>query len=240
MKKINLIYSKQRTEIILVITLITILIPACHKAPQLQIGEIITFGEYEWRVLDIQDDKALIITELVIEYLPYHDEFEGVTWVQSTLRAYLNDDFYYSATFSDIDRERIIQTRYTNEDNQWFGTSGGNFGNDKIFLLSLTEVVKYFGDSKQLSNRPGFPDDENVGNWTPAEQHSYFGVIVDEFDVQRTAIDKDGEAAFWWLRSPGYSPLAATYVLGLGCIDMRGGNVDYAGCGVRPALWMRL
>jgi hypothetical protein len=29
----------------------------------MKIGDIIPFGEYNWRVLDVQGDRALIITE---------------------------------------------------------------------------------------------------------------------------------------------------------------------------------
>ena len=40
-----------------------------------------------------------------------------------------------------------------NKDNQWQGTKGGNTTADKVFLLSLEEVVKCFGDSGDLKNK---------------------------------------------------------------------------------------
>ena len=40
-----------------------------------------------------------------------------------------------------------------NPNNPWYGTSGGNATTDKVFLLSLDEVVKYFGDSGDLLNK---------------------------------------------------------------------------------------
>jgi hypothetical protein len=45
-----------------------------------KIGDIIPFGEYNWRVLDVQGDKALIITEDVVELRPYHEQYVEVTW----------------------------------------------------------------------------------------------------------------------------------------------------------------
>ena len=53
--------------------------------------------------------------------------------------------------FRDEDRDRIIQVRNTNEKNQWFDTPGGNPVFDRIFLLSIAEVVEYFGDSGVLA-----------------------------------------------------------------------------------------
>jgi len=41
---------------------------------------IIIFGNYKWRVLDIKDDRALIITENIIELRWYHNDFVHTTW----------------------------------------------------------------------------------------------------------------------------------------------------------------
>ena len=43
-------------------------------------GDIITFGNYQWRVLKIESNSALIITEGVIEHRAYHEEFTEITW----------------------------------------------------------------------------------------------------------------------------------------------------------------
>ena len=38
----------------------------------IKIGSLLSFGSYNWRVLDIQNNTALIITEEIIEQRPYH------------------------------------------------------------------------------------------------------------------------------------------------------------------------
>ena len=38
----------------------------------MQVGDKIVFGNHDWRVLDIKTDRALIITERIIEQRPYH------------------------------------------------------------------------------------------------------------------------------------------------------------------------
>jgi hypothetical protein len=136
--------------------------------------------------------------------------------------------FYDS--FSPSDRTRIAQTLISTNNNPWFGAYGGNTVNDRIFLLSIEEVVEYFGDSGQLKNRPKDP------------KSAYFSGanINDQYNSARIATDEAGTAWWWWLRSPGYSGDAA-YVFNDGTIRIIGGSeVGVGSGGVRPALWLNL
>ena len=114
-------------------------------------GETITFGGNDWLVLEVSDGKALLLSEGIIEKRPYHRTYADITWKGSDLREYLNGEYYNS--FAPEDRERIAETLVTNADNPWFGTPGGNDTTDRIFLLSLDELVQYFGDSGQLGDQ---------------------------------------------------------------------------------------
>ena len=98
-------------------------------------GDIIQLGDYSWQVLDVQNGMALVLSERVIERRRYNESFIGVTWETSTVRQYLNGEFYDK--FSAEEKSRIAETRIPNNNNPWFGTRGGNVTNDKIFLLSL-------------------------------------------------------------------------------------------------------
>jgi len=46
----------------------------------LGVGDIYHFGPYDWRVLGVQEDKALLITEGIIEERAYNEEDHSVTW----------------------------------------------------------------------------------------------------------------------------------------------------------------
>ena len=189
---------------------------------QAMIGTIIPFGGFNWLVLDVQDNKALIITENVIFNRIYHHTLADVTWETSDIRRYLNYDFL--SRFNLHDQNRIAATTVRNDDNQWLGSPGGNNTPDRIFLLSIEEVVRYFGDSGQLDNRP-----TNV--W----------LISDEHDVARIARDLRGSASWWWLRSPGVVPSRAASVGRDGELNMQGGLVIWysdIGGGIRPAMWL--
>ena len=183
-------------------------------------GETIHFGDYSWQVLDVQKDRALVLCERVTEIRQYNNKFIDVTWETSTLRQYLNADFY--DRFSAEEKARITETKMQNKINPWYNTKGGKVTNDKIFLLSFGEVVKYFGDSGQLSSRP-------------ADARR----IDDQFNSARIANDSDDTASWWWLRSPGFYGLNAAYINADGWIYVDGNNVNRYG-GVRPAMWLNI
>ena len=203
-----------------------------------RVGEIIQFGGYDWRILDIQDGKALLISDKILENRAYHNKRVD-TWADSDLRAYLNDEFYNS--FSAKDRARIAEVTNTNPDNQWFGTPGGANTQDRIFLLSLDEVVKYFGDSGQLANRPSEYvrqiDDqynENRVAYHVGGTYYYGNIWQDTYTVGA------GDPRAWWLRSPGGISYYAASVGGSGLIYSYGSDVIINEYGVRPALWLNL
>jgi hypothetical protein len=201
----------------------------------MQIGDKISFGNYDWRVLDIQNNKALIITEYIIEQRSYHDEYKDITWSDCSLRKYLNDEFYNK--FNETDNSRIIPVLNKNPDNQWYGTKGGADTRDNIFLLSMEEVVcHYFGDSSSKLYNPG----KNQRYWFERKDEN------NSKRIARLEVDKE-EIWWWWLRSPGRVNIKAVYIHGDGNIGIQGnnilkGNISDGKCtgGVRPALWLKL
>lgn len=200
---------------------------------EIKIGSVLSFGDYNWRVLDIQNNTALIITEEIIDQRPYHDAYKDITWADCTLRKYLNGEFYEK--FNTDDKSRIITVINKNLDNQWYGTKGGEDTEDNIFLLSLEEVCKYFGDSTSKLNNPG-------------KNQRYWFQRKDENNSKRLAKLHNKEWAWWWwLRSPGRVNVKAVYIFGTdGNIVIQGnnilkGNISDGKCtgGVRPALWIK-
>jgi len=167
-----------------------------------------------------------------------------------------NGEFHNS--FSATDRERIIEVTNENPDNLWYGTCGGNTTIDRVFLLSIDEVIKYFGDSGQIKTRYMYPSP--WGDWCKDE---FLPWIDDQYNLNRRAVDDDGVCVGYWLRSPGCNQRFATNIMGFcgdgfdqGGINVAGNlNMDGDGhfllddtgadamcnpAGVRPALWLRM
>ncbi|GAB6110024.1 DUF6273 domain-containing protein [Fusibacter bizertensis] len=200
----------------------------------IKIGSLLSFGDYDWRILDIQNNAALMVTECIIEQRPYHNAYNDITWADCALRKYLNSEFY--SRFSDDEQSKILPVINRNLDNQWYGTNGGVDTTDYVFLLSLEEVCRYFGDSlSKLEN--------------PKKNQRYWFERKDENNTKRLArlLGKEG-AWWWWLRSPGRVGVKAVYIFGTdGNIGIQGnnilkGNISDGKCtgGVRPAMWVKI
>lgn len=207
------------------------------KGVTMRIGDIIDFDRYAWRVLDVQGNMALIITEEIAEQRAYHNCAGDVTWIGCELRAYLNGAFYDA--FSEANRSRIVAITNKTPDNPWYGSKGGEDTLDHIFLLSTEDMVcRYFGDSsRNLENR--------------SAKQRYWFQRKDENNSKRSAAF-DGSGWWWWLRSPGRDNRRAVYIHGDGNIGIQGnGTFRYSSNtlhpatgdnrgGVRPALWLKL
>ena len=132
-----------------------------------EVGNIVLFGEYdsdgkgkkpiEWRVLDSVDEKKLLITRTGIEEeMIYGDNYEN-----SNIRERLNS-FYYEKFFTEEERVLIsdnnIESSIVSEDVKiieskskiaktyevFFDYKKTFYTKDKMFLLSINDVIKYF------------------------------------------------------------------------------------------------
>ncbi|GAU78876.1 DUF6273 domain-containing protein [Fusibacter sp. 3D3] len=202
----------------------------------MKIGDQVVFGDYEWRILDVQDDKALILTEEIIELRDYHNKGTDITWKDCELRKYLNGEFYQK--FKVEDRAKIMETVNINPGNLWYKADGGEDTTDRIFILSIDEVVRtFFGDSSRLLD-------------FPSKNQRYWFQRKDENNIKRRAKYMNS-MWWWWIRTPGKHNRVAVYIHGDGNIGIQGNGVskrktnvihhltnDSRG-GIRPALWIK-
>ena len=196
--------------------------------PAVMVGDVFTFGRceqdgdltngaeaIEWQVLAVEDGRALVISKYGLDAKPFNERHISVTWETSTLRAWLNGEFYNSA-FSNEEQGRIRQVTIKNPDNVTYGTKGGNDTTDRIFLLSIDEAEQYFvNDEAQKCQATTYA--KNHGAWA-----------VEDFEG----------TSFWWLRSPGKRDDMAARVHAAGGIDFYGRGVYVGYTVVRPAFWL--
>ena len=207
----------------------------------------ITFGKYQWRVLEEKNGKALILSEHIVEERSYHKDVVDITWERSDMRQYINGSFFES--FSQEEQSRILETKVSDRDNPWHGTKCGNPTIDKLFLLSYDEVIKYFGDSGDLQSHQGWNwiDVEGLDGSVAVKSGTEF--VNDQFNNARRVYKADGSMAWWWLRSPGGQGQHTTGSIGfIGEIFLCGDDVwmynrehgNEQNGGVRPAMWICL
>ena len=138
-------------------------ITAAVSAQNYSVGDIITLGHYEqdadrsdgrevieWRILEIKDDRALVISQYGLAAKPYDVDWGG-TWDVSTLRSWLNNEFFNDA-FSSEEQQLIplVSVYSWNEP----GESEPQLRTeDHIFLLSPEEAEKYFASDEDRQTR---------------------------------------------------------------------------------------
>ena len=183
----------------------------------------VKLGGIDWRVLTVEKNKALLISEKITEERFYNNEHKNVTWETCTLRGYLNGEFLSKLGAVKF---AIAETRNINPNNPWYGTAGGNTTTDKVFLLSLDEVCRYFGDSTENLKKRG-----NIDNYLIFDQNN---------SARRVKYGSEGVPSGWWLRTPGYLHYYTSVVSSGGEVNVFGSFVSERPGGVRPALWLNL
>ena len=211
-------------------------IPGFHGTPILPgksdfvIGNTIQFGSYnqsgaakkepiEWLVLDIQDEKALVISKYALDCKRYNETNTKVTWETCTLRKWLNNNFLNSA-FSASEKSKIPTVTVSADANPSYSTNPGNATEDQIFLLSITEAKKYFSSDSARECQPT--------------------AYAKAQGARRSSSSTYAGNCRWWLRSPGNTQRNAASVYIDGYVDYLGDRVDYSYGAVRPALWIDL
>jgi hypothetical protein len=184
-------------------------------------AELIMFGGIQWRVLAVENGQALIISEKVLEERQFHYTAVNITWAESSLRNYLNGQFYNR--FTQEEKRRIMERTLSTGDNPYYNTPGGEDTQDFVFSLSLEEVLKYF-------IAPGMSASEIGTN----------NVISDDNDTERIAFDRGDRRKGYWLRSMGMNGTYGAYVNNNGVISLTGFRVDDGVSGIRPAMWISL
>lgn len=200
-----------------------------EKLETAKTGDYVTFGSYEqdnntsngkeeieWLVLAKEGDKALLISRYALDCQQY-DTPRNSTWDTCSLCKWLNGTFTSNA-FSLVEQGVIQNTTVTADKNPKYSTTDpGNATDNKVFLLSINEVERYFSSD---SERACKPTEYAVANGADAKCYSC--------------------TCRWWLWSPGSTQDSAAYVHSSGDVIESGNDVDIGTSAVRPALWISL
>ncbi len=208
-----------------------------EAAPQprtVSVGDTVRFGRFEqdgrpdngaepieWIVLDVREDRALLLSRYGLDSRRFNAGEAYVTWETCTLRAWLNGGFLTGA-FTEEEQEAILMTHVDNGRAQGYnGVASGNDTDDRIFLLSYEEAfVQYFTSDRERYCAP-----------------------TDYADARGAATSRayrtDGrDTGWWWLRSSNVERYYANDVIYNGFLRSTFVNSD-SGM-VRPAMWVDL
>lgn len=167
----------------------------------------------EWLVVekDLQNRRALLVTRHTIDWEGFADcpiigSGYDTSWDESYLKAWLNDDFYNDC-FSSEEKERIIPISDKTKEST-----------DKVFLLSVDEIMKYFGEGTSAIA---------------------FAPIVDRVTtsgIKDELLEISYSPTIWWTRTLGKTKDVVMCVDSQGTFCEMDSNCDEVG--VRPAVWV--
>ena len=148
--------------------------------------------EIEWLIISEDANKKLLISKNILFPSVFNTYDIITTWEDSNLRRHLNNNFYASS-FTEREREKILQTRVIVDKNELFGTGLGSATEDKIFILSNTELERYLKSNKEsVCGKIASKLDCTNYYWTRTSGYSNYDMCCVDFLGQ---INKYGYAA---------------------------------------------
>ena len=154
------------------------------------VGDVVVFGDIRWYVTAKTETGCTLLTEKPVIKLPFNvPTYQCIdTWEHSTVRAWLNEKFYY--TFTEEERALIAKTHITTPANAEHGTPGGGDTDDYIFLLSADEANAL--DSK-VRFAGYWYDQDNQWWWlrSPGANESYIAYV----GTKKNIVDTSGDVA---------------------------------------------
>ena len=170
----------------------------------------------KWRVLS-NDGSLFVVSDQNLDCMEYNTSAETVTWENCTLRKWLNSKFLDKA-FTTQEQDAVLESLVVNQDGAK-GSEAGNDTYDKVYLLSIYEVI---------DPNLGFPTDWKAKGGTRVALNT-------EYTRSKRALTSSDMSGAWWLRTPGDAKNAAN-VFNAGNVFVRGGNVNNFIFAVRPAM----
>ena len=194
------------------------------------IGDIITFGKYEqdyvrdngpepidWRVLDKEDGKVLVISDKGLEMLPYF----AIYWKRSHIGGWLNGPFLYD--FTAEEKAMIVETTVTAdkhpdkpETDQGADTKHG------MYLLSVDEVEKYL------------PNEEDRVCYATEYLKAQFTDTI-----HLDGLEENGSCD-WWLRTALTNYSSGAIISIIGGAGTYGWATHDCRLALRPVCWIQL
>ena len=192
------------------------------------VGETVKFGSYPqsdvtgavkepltWKVLKVEDGKALLITEFGIDNVMFHNGNMNLTWDTCDMRKWLNGEFFGTA-FSADEQAQILDTTNVIKGSTVHGAPGCPDTVDKVFPISIDDAKTLFAS-----------DEERACKATP------YAAAKGAF------CHASNGNCWWWLINPGYYPSDTAGVNYNGFVHESGDNVSSPSDAVRPAIWVK-
>ena len=167
----------------------------------------------EWKIIEQRYNQVLLLSKYGLDCQPYCTSEDNDNWQNSSIRYWLNNDFYRTA-FTNKEQANIITTKVSACINPQYRVSQANYTEDKVYLLSSTEFKNYY--TTKESRR----------------------CIATEYATSQGAYIVESSYSLCWLRSHGGSRNSIERIYYDGSIGESPTNAN--GLSIRPAIWLSL
>lgn len=154
----------------------------------------------EWLVLDKRDNKALLLSKYILDYVEYSNILERYTvWKDSRIRAWSNHEFLENS-FNEQEKVLITSARIKNSDNPVYGSPSGPSTVDKVFIPSCDELMETFNISYDDCIREPYYDQKKI-------EDKRLTTIYTDYALKKYRSEKNNykavPQAIFWLRNQG-------------------------------------
>ena len=184
-----------------------------------------------WYVIDDSDEYLLLLSEKIIDTMPFHNGDTRVEWTNSTLYDYLNSDFI-NECFSSEEQDRLV---FINDSD-----------NAKVTMLSLNNLIDLYGRIYYIpeefygikdyfeANKDmiALPSKRAIENDIEIYDNATFAEIMGQ-DVDERYDFANGHSAYWVINTAEESN-DVFFVTATGYIDYLEPSRNYIG--VRPVI----
>lgn len=207
-------------------------------------GRWFRYDPIVWRVLEVSDGTALLMSDKCLDCVPWHAEYTEVFWEGSGLRCWLNgtkaereaspygNRSFIETAFTEEELQAITVSTVSNSNNYYFATACGSGTRDRVFLLSEEEVF-----SSEKAERYGFRPSDDIADPGRRLVPTAYAAARGAWRSENTGTSGNG---FWLLRTNGYTQDNVVYVGEKGFLYNRGIPVTCTDAGVVPAVRIRL
>ena len=218
----------------------------------------------EWRILTVEDGKALVISEKILTRGSYFNpewiKYKYTYWSHSCVAATSYSNYWGSAPESDERRMGGLTPESVPLD--WYGTRGpetdlfylharywcnetfyqGSFSAEEQERILLSDLINHDNPMYGTAGGPDTQDHifflsyDEIAAYLPTDEDrkASFTTYANNLPVEYGERDP-----YYWLRTPGVYRINAMYVLGdYGSITYYGSDVGHNMVGYRPAMWI--
>lgn len=212
-----------------------------YKLYGLEPGDVMTLGRWyfdasgktkddiTWTVVDVSDGVAVLLCDRILDCLPF-DSNGGSAWDTSTIRTFLNGDFYNNV-FNAEEKKTIAKKTTKTEENSEYGTKYGNDCADYVTIPSIQDFKGYMTKVEDKAHAKA--TDYALGKGL----NEYTKTVKKDINGEKVSVELKG--SWFWLRSAGFTKGFVSVCYSDGDISYGGQESDIT-LGIRPVIKINL